>query len=256
MVVGAVFIGINLLSDFLYRAGRSRGCGSGDDRRRPCADAWRAWLATTRRGRAAGALGRPVRALRRLLRNPLAAVGLAIIVLLLIVRAFAPLLSASAHSPTRRTLSRAPAAAARRRTGSAPTNSAATSIARIVYGARVTLTIVALVGVIVAPIGLAVGMHGGLFRRRRRRRADAHHRHLPRLPAADAGAGVRRGARARHRERGHRHRADRLAALCAHRPRRDAGHRAQRLHRGRACCRAPRAPRILFAISCRCACPR
>jgi peptide/nickel transport system permease protein len=45
-------------------------------------------------------------------------------------------------------------------------------------------------------------------------RADAHHRRLPRVPAARAGARLRRGAGAGHRERGDRHRAHGLAAYA------------------------------------------
>ena len=47
------------------------------------------------------------------------------------------------------------------------------------------------------------GRHGlRLCRRLGRCDPDAHHRHLPRLPEADPGAGLRRGPRAGHRERG------------------------------------------------------
>ncbi len=88
-------------------------------------------------------------------------VGLAIVVLLLLVTAaFAP-----GSRPTRRPR-RASATACRRprrRTGSAPTSSAATSISRIVYGSRLTLYIVGLVVIIVGPVGLLVGTVAGYF---------------------------------------------------------------------------------------------
>ena len=50
-----------------------------------------------------------------------------------------------------------------------------------------------------------------------RPRADADHRHLSCLPAADPGAGLRRRARAGRRKRGAGNRAYRVAALCARR---------------------------------------
>ena len=61
-----------------------------------------------------------------------------------------------------------------------------------------------------------------LFGRARRRGADADHRHLPRVPAADPRPRVRRGARARHRECGDRHRTHVVASVRADRARRDA----------------------------------
>ena len=71
--------------------------------------------------------------------------------------------------------------------------------------------------------GRAVGgtgrSRGGQRRRLPRRpggpRADARDRRVPGISAAGAGAGVRRGAEAGHHQCGHRHRADRVAALCA-----------------------------------------
>ena len=127
---------------------------------------------------------------------------------------------------------------------------------RIVYGSRLTLLVVVLVAIIAAPIGLAGRHHRRLSRRLGRCGADAHHRHLPRLPAPGPGARLRRGARAGHRERHHRHRHHRLAALCAHRPRRDADHPQQRLHRRRAAAGRLVAAHHPAATSCRSASPR
>ncbi len=74
-----------------------------------------------------------------------------------------------------------------------------------VYGARVTLTIVVLVSVVVAPIGLAVGTAAVLPRRLGRYDPDADHRLLSRFSAPRAGACLCRGTRPRHRKCGDRH---------------------------------------------------
>ena len=105
-------------------------------------------------------------------------------------------------------------------------------LSRLIYGSRLTLYVVILVAVIAAPIGLHRRHRRRLCRRLDRRRADAHHRHLPGLPEAHPGAGLRRRARAGHRERGARHRHHLLAALCPHRARRDADRAQLGLHRG------------------------
>ncbi len=95
----------------------------------------------------------------RLLRNPLAALGLAIVALLVLAALLAPLV-AGGVSPLAQDL-----AGRLRPPGSAHwfgTDELGRDIfARTVYGARSTLAIVALVGVIVAPIGLAVGTAAG-----------------------------------------------------------------------------------------------
>ena len=62
------------------------------------------------------------------------------------------------------------------------------------------------------------------------------------FPRPRAGACLRGGARPGHRQRGDRDLADRLAALCAARARRNRRHRQQRFHRRRRCCRARRPP--------------
>ena len=123
---------------------------------------WRAWLADEApSSQLQASLGDLSRALRRLLANPLAAAGMAIIVLMAIV-ALAPNFFSFGASPYAQNLS------ARLQPPSAAhwigTDDLGRDIyARIVYGARVTLSIVALVGIIVAPIGLAVGTTAGYF---------------------------------------------------------------------------------------------
>lgn len=96
---------------------------------------------------------------RRLSRNPLAAVGLTVVVLLVLVALFAPLLTLG-RSPLAQDLATRLAPPS----GAHPfgTDELGRDIfARTVYGARATLAIVALVGLIVVPIGLAIGTTAG-----------------------------------------------------------------------------------------------
>ena len=99
------------------------------------------------------------RALRPLLRNRLAVFGLAIVALLGLMAIFAPWLTLGV-SPIAQDL------AQRLRPPSAAHWFGSDELgrdifARTVYGARVTLAIVALVSVIVAPVGLAIGCSAG-----------------------------------------------------------------------------------------------
>ena len=114
-----------------------------------------------------------------------------------------------------------------------------------------TLTIVMLVSVVVAPIGLAVGTLAGYLGGW----VDAVLMRITDIflafPAAGAGARLCRRSRPRHRKCGDRDFAHRLAALCAHRPGRDRHHRAERLHCGGGAARALRPRGSCFAISCR-----
>jgi peptide/nickel transport system permease protein len=90
--------------------------------------------------------------------NPLALVGLGIVLLLVALALFAPLLSP--HSPLEQDLSR-------RLLPPSAGNPLGTDelgrdiLSRIFFGARTTLAIVALVIVLVAPVGLAVGTVAG-----------------------------------------------------------------------------------------------
>ncbi len=99
---------------------------------------WRQWLA--------------------LKRNPLAIMGLVIIILLLLVAAFAPIIAT--HDPIAQTLSnrlKPPSL-----THFFGTDQLGRDIfSRIVYGARVTLVIVLLVVLTVGPIGLLIGAASG-----------------------------------------------------------------------------------------------
>ena len=117
-------------------------------------------LPGTPRSSTAAALARAGQGARHLLRNPLAAFGLAIIALLVLVAIFAPLLAT--HDPIAQNLGNT-------LKPPSPANWFGTDelgrdiYSRIVYGSRVTLYIVALVSVIVGPIGLAVGTIAGYF---------------------------------------------------------------------------------------------
>jgi peptide/nickel transport system permease protein len=104
-------------------------------------------------------LGNLYRALRSIVTNPTALIGLVIVALLVLAGAFAPWLSMG-HSPLTQDLAGRLAP---------PTDKhwfgtdelGRDILARTLYGARATLSIVALVSVIVVPIGLAVGTVAG-----------------------------------------------------------------------------------------------
>jgi peptide/nickel transport system permease protein len=118
------------------------------------------WLAsdapTTRRQ---AVLGNIYRSTHAVCSNPAALAGLAIVCLLILVALFAPLI-AGATSPNAQDLANrlaAPSAAHWFGTDELGRD----IFVRTVHGARVTLTIVLLVSVVVAPIGLAVGTTAG-----------------------------------------------------------------------------------------------
>jgi peptide/nickel transport system permease protein len=123
------------------------------------ASSWRSWLlAETADSALQASLGRLYLGWRAFARNPLAMVGLGIVVALLLLAAAAPLLAT--QSPVAQDL------AARLRPPSAAhwfgTDELGRDIySRIVYGARITLTIVGLVVIMVAPVGLLVGTVAG-----------------------------------------------------------------------------------------------
>ncbi len=95
-----------------------------------------------------------------LLRNPLGAAGCVLILILVLAAAFAPLVAP--YSPVETNL-------AERLLPPGPAHLFGTDelgrdiFSRIVYGARITLQIVALVAVIVAPLGLLIGVTAGYF---------------------------------------------------------------------------------------------
>jgi peptide/nickel transport system permease protein len=92
--------------------------------------------------------------------NPLTMIGLLIIVLLVLMAAFAPFIAT--HDPIAQNLMQAlKPPSAEHWLG---TDELGRDIfSRIVYGARITLYIVALVSIIVGPIGLLIGMAAGYF---------------------------------------------------------------------------------------------
>ncbi len=92
--------------------------------------------------------------------NPSSAFGLAVISILIVMAVFAPLIAI--QDPYLQDLSavlQAPSAAHYFGTDEVGRD----VFSRIVYGSRITLTIIALVAVIVGPIGLAVGTLAGYF---------------------------------------------------------------------------------------------
>ena len=121
----------------------------------------RAWLLSDDpETRMQARLGQSYRLARELMRNPLATVGLAIIVALLMVAAFAPWIAP--YSPVEGVL------ANRLQPPSATHWMGADELgrdilSRVIYGARITLMIVLLVAVIAAPLGLLIGAAAGYF---------------------------------------------------------------------------------------------
>lgn len=120
---------------------------------------WRAWLLTeTPRSRVQARLGQAYGSWLALRRNPLAMLGLAILVLLVVVAVLAPALSH--QSPITQDLSQRlePPSAAHW----FGTDELGRDIyTRILYGSRITLVIVGFVVVMVAPVGLVIGTAAG-----------------------------------------------------------------------------------------------
>jgi peptide/nickel transport system permease protein len=105
-------------------------------------------------------LGQFYRLARDLSRNPLAMVGLAVIVLLLVVAALAPWLAP--YSPVEGMLTnrlKPPSAAHWMGTDELGRD----ILSRVIHGARITLVIVLLVAVIAAPLGLIIGAVAGYY---------------------------------------------------------------------------------------------
>jgi peptide/nickel transport system permease protein len=123
------------------------------------ARAWQAWLTTDApASRRQARLGESYRLGRAFFRNPLAMVGLAIVLLLAMVAALAPLVAPG--SPTAQDLaSRLQPPGARHWLGT--DEFGRDILSRLLYGARITLGIVALVAAIAAPVGLVIGCAAG-----------------------------------------------------------------------------------------------
>ena len=103
--------------------------------------------------------GRFYRGVLAILTNPTAVIGLVIVLLLVLMGIFAPLLSLGNSPLTQDLAGRLAPPSAEHWFG---TDELGRDIlARTLYGARATLAIVALVSVIVVPIGLAVGTVAG-----------------------------------------------------------------------------------------------
>ena len=121
---------------------------------------WRdALLTDTPASRRDAALGQAYRAWLRFTQNRLALLGLGIVLLLVVVAAFAPWVAT--HDPYEQNLAQRllPPGAAGHWLG---TDEFGRDIfSRIVHGARITLMIVVLVAAIAAPIGLVVGTAAG-----------------------------------------------------------------------------------------------
>ena len=125
----------------------------------PPEPAWRSWLLTDEPGSARqAALGRAYLGWLAFRTNPLAMVGLGIVLGLILMAAAAPLLAT--HGPTSQVLvDRLQPPSAEHWLG---TDELGRDIySRIVYGARLTLYIVGLVVIIVGPVGLLVGTIAG-----------------------------------------------------------------------------------------------
>ncbi|HEV7324914.1 MAG TPA: nickel transporter permease [Bosea sp. (in: a-proteobacteria)] len=122
---------------------------------------WHSWLTTTSpESRRQARLGQFYRQWLAFKKNPAAVVGLAIVVSLLLIAAFAPLVAQ--HDPLAQALDqRLLAPSAKHWFG---TDALGRDIfSRVVYGARVTLVIVMLVVITVGPVGLLIGCAAGYF---------------------------------------------------------------------------------------------
>jgi peptide/nickel transport system permease protein len=123
---------------------------------------WRAWLLDPAPvSRRQARLGRWFRAWLGFSRNGLAMAGLAIVLSLVLIAIAAPLIADPKAATLQALAQRLQPASAAHWFG---TDELGRDIfARIVFGARITLTIVALVGLIVVPVGLAIGLPAGYF---------------------------------------------------------------------------------------------
>jgi peptide/nickel transport system permease protein len=124
--------------------------------------AWRAWLLDrTPASRRQARLGRWYRAWLAFRRNGLAMTGLAVVLTLVVMAIAAPLIADPSAATLQVLVDRLQPASAKHWFG---TDELGRDIfARIVFGARTTLIIVALVSAIVVPVGLGIGLPAGYF---------------------------------------------------------------------------------------------
>lgn len=122
---------------------------------------WVDWLTTeTPKSRLQGRLVQSFQTAQRFSRNPLAVCGLAIVSLLVLLAAFAPLLVP--YDPIATDLGRrllAPSASHWFGTDHLGRD----IFSRVLAGSRVTLVIVVLVAILIGPIGMAIGISAGYF---------------------------------------------------------------------------------------------
>jgi len=124
------------------------------------ASGWRArLLSDTPSSRREAALGQAYRGWLQFRRNRLAVLGLAIVLTLVLLAAFAPLLAT--HDPYVQNLSQRLLAPGERGHWLGTDEFGRDVLSRLLYGARITLMIVVLVALIAAPIGLLVGTAAG-----------------------------------------------------------------------------------------------
>lgn len=105
-------------------------------------------------------LGQAYRMSRALMRNPLAVLGLVIIVILLLVAAFAPWLAPYSPVEGQLTARLLPPSQAH---WMGTDELGRDILSRVIHGARITLYIVLLVAVLSAPVGLVIGAIAGYF---------------------------------------------------------------------------------------------
>ncbi len=120
----------------------------------------RQWLASDQpASRRQAVLGSIARGALAIVANPAALTGLLIVTALVVIAVFAPLIAGNVSPIAQELATRLAAPSSLHWFG---TDELGRDIyARTVYGARVTLTIVMLVAIVVAPIGLAVGTAAG-----------------------------------------------------------------------------------------------
>ena len=121
---------------------------------------WRDWLSSeTPKSRAQAASGKIYQSMRAVTANPAALAGLIIVGILVLIAIFAGVISNGVSPYTQTLADRLAAPSAKHWFG---TDELGRDIlARVAYGARVTLTIILLVSIVVAPIGLVVGTLAG-----------------------------------------------------------------------------------------------